>query len=86
MMVSFSPVRFLIIMSICGAVGYISVKTTALAEDSAVSRMVRLVEEAQNQHSRMEQLVERVAKFYTPRKLNNIIFSWFSSLDAGYKL
>ncbi|CAM6093000.1 unnamed protein product [Calypogeia fissa] len=46
--------------------GYISVKTTALAEDSAVSRMVRLVEEAQNQHSRTEQLVEKVAKYYTP--------------------
>lgn len=47
--------------------GYISVKTTVLAEDSAVSRMVRLVEEAQNQHSHIEQLVERVAKLYTPR-------------------
>lgn len=48
-------------------------KTTALAEDSAVSRMVRLVEEAQNQHSRTEQLVEKVAKYYTPRKLPGLL-------------
>ena len=43
-----------------------TVKTTALAEDSAVSRMVRLVEEAQTQRSRTEMLVEQVAKYYTP--------------------
>ena len=55
-------------LHICGAVGYISVKTTALAEDSAVSRMVRLVEEAQSQQSRTELLMEKIAKFYTPRK------------------
>ncbi|KAL2651823.1 hypothetical protein R1flu_019951 [Riccia fluitans] len=46
--------------------GYMTIKTTALAEDSAVSRMVRLVEDAQNQHSRTEQLVEKIAKYYTP--------------------
>jgi cation transport ATPase len=43
-------------------------KTTALAEDSAVSRMVRLVEEAQSQQSRTELLMGKIAKFYTPRK------------------
>jgi Cd2+/Zn2+-exporting ATPase len=42
------------------------VKTIALAEDSAVSRMVHLVEEAQTQRSRTEMLVEQVAKYYTP--------------------
>ncbi|KAL3685647.1 hypothetical protein R1sor_003669 [Riccia sorocarpa] len=46
--------------------GYLTVRTTALAEDSAVSRMVRLVEDAQTQHSRTEQLVEKIAKYYTP--------------------
>ncbi|KAG6547379.1 hypothetical protein Mapa_010827 [Marchantia paleacea] len=46
--------------------GYITIKTTALAEDSAVARMVRLVEDAQNQHSHTEQIVEKIAKYYTP--------------------
>ncbi|MCO5558291.1 hypothetical protein L7F22_011870 [Adiantum nelumboides] len=46
--------------------GYICVETSALAEDSAVARMIRLVEEAQNQRSHMEQLMETFAKYYTP--------------------
>lgn len=43
-------------------------RTTALAEDSAVARMVRLVEDAQNQHSHTEQIVEKIAKYYTPSR------------------
>lgn len=46
--------------------GYLCIQTTALAEESAVSRMVRLVEEAQTQRSNVEQLVEKFAKYYTP--------------------
>lgn len=41
-------------------------KTTALSVDSAVARMVRLVEEAQSQRSKTEMLVEKIAKYYTP--------------------
>lgn len=48
--------------------GYVTMKTTALSVDSAVARMVRLVEEAQNQRSSTEMLVERIAKYYTPGK------------------
>eukprot|EP01018_Ginkgo_biloba_P027445 Gb_16135 [translate_table: standard] len=46
--------------------GCMSVKTVALAEESAVARMVKLVEEAQNQRSRTEQFVQTFAKYYTP--------------------
>ncbi|KAI5054415.1 hypothetical protein GOP47_0030689, partial [Adiantum capillus-veneris] len=46
--------------------GYICVETSALAEDSAVARMIRLVEEAQTQRSHVEQLMESFAKYYTP--------------------
>lgn len=49
-----------------GFPGYLCIQTTALAEESAVSRMVRLVEEAQTQRSNVEQLVEKFAKYYTP--------------------
>eukprot|EP00250_Pteridium_aquilinum_P001802 c12013_g1_i1 orf=3-998(-) len=44
--------------------GYLCVETSALAEDSAVARMIRLVEDAQNQRSHTEQLMETFAKYY----------------------
>lgn len=46
--------------------GYISVKTTALAQDCAVAKMARLVEEAQNNKSSVQRLIDRCAKYYTP--------------------
>lgn len=49
--------------------GYISVRTTALAEQSAVARMARLVEEAQNRRSKTQTLIDTCAKYYTPGQL-----------------
>ncbi|KAH7293616.1 hypothetical protein KP509_28G033300 [Ceratopteris richardii] len=46
--------------------GFLSIQTISLAEESVVSRMVKLVEEAQTQRSNVEKLVERFAKYYTP--------------------
>ncbi|KAL2928844.1 putative cadmium/zinc-transporting ATPase HMA4 [Bienertia sinuspersici] len=46
--------------------GYVSVKTAALAEDCAVAKMARLVEEAQNNKSSVQRLIDRCAKYYTP--------------------
>ncbi|NP_001346978.1 Cadmium/zinc-transporting ATPase HMA2 [Zea mays] len=46
--------------------GYISVRTTALAENSTVAKMERLVEEAQNSRSRTQRLIDSCAKHYTP--------------------
>lgn len=46
--------------------GYISVKATALAQDCAVAKMARLVEEAQNNKSSVQRLIDRCAKYYTP--------------------
>ncbi|MCO5579548.1 hypothetical protein L7F22_033405 [Adiantum nelumboides] len=45
---------------------YLCFETSALAEDSAVARMVWLVEDTQTQCSNMDQLGETFAKFYTP--------------------
>ncbi len=42
------------------------VKTTATSESSAVSRLVRLVEEAQSNRSETEKMVDTFAKIYTP--------------------
>ncbi|KAJ7949887.1 Cadmium/zinc-transporting ATPase 3 [Quillaja saponaria] len=49
--------------------GYVSVKTTALANDCVVAKMAKLVEEAQNSKSRTQRFIDRCAKFYTPAVL-----------------
>ncbi|XP_068642288.1 cadmium/zinc-transporting ATPase HMA2-like [Aristolochia californica] len=49
--------------------GYISVKTTTLAEDTAVARMAKLVEEAQSSKSKTQRLIDSCAKYYTPTVL-----------------
>ena len=50
-------------------------KTTALAEDSAVAKMAKLVEEAQNKKSKTQRVIDKCAKFYTPgRLLENVIY------------
>ena len=46
--------------------GMLVVKTTATSEDSAVARLIRLVEEAQINRSDTEKMVDRFAKVYTP--------------------
>lgn len=46
--------------------GYITVKTTALSENSAVAKMARLVEEAQSSRSRTHKMIDSCAKYYTP--------------------
>jgi Zn2+/Cd2+-exporting ATPase len=42
------------------------VKTTCTSENSAVSRLIRLVEEAQTNRSATEKLVDEFARWYTP--------------------
>lgn len=46
--------------------GYIAVRTTAMADNSAVAKMARMVEEAQNSRSRTQRLIDTCAKYYTP--------------------
>lgn len=46
--------------------GYVSVRTTALAEECVVARMAKLVEEAQNNKSKTQRFIDKCAKFYTP--------------------
>ncbi|KAF7152417.1 hypothetical protein RHSIM_Rhsim01G0119800 [Rhododendron simsii] len=46
--------------------GYISVRTTALAEDCVVARTAKLVEEAQNNKSKAQRFIDKCAKVYTP--------------------
>ena len=46
--------------------GALEIRVTAVSQDSAVSRLVRLVEEAQAARSSQERAVETFAKHYTP--------------------
>jgi Cd2+/Zn2+-exporting ATPase len=50
----------------CHVSGYIAVRTTALAENSTVAKMERLVEAAQNSRSKTQRLIDSCAKYYTP--------------------
>nr|CAD1818788.1 unnamed protein product [Ananas comosus var. bracteatus] len=45
---------------------FINVAAKAIKDDSAVARMVKLVEDAQNQRSNIEEFIEKFAKYYTP--------------------
>jgi len=44
---------------------YLGIKTVALAEQSTMARMAKLVEEAQNQRSSTEEFVQKLARYYT---------------------
>ena len=46
--------------------GYLEVRATAVTEDSAVARLVRLVQDAQMLRSPTEKMVDRCAAVYTP--------------------
>ncbi|EOA15977.1 hypothetical protein CARUB_v10004075mg [Capsella rubella] len=46
--------------------GYITVKTTALAEDCVVAKMAKLVEEAQNSKTETQRFIDECSKYYTP--------------------
>lgn len=63
------------------------VKTTSLVDDSAVARLIRLVEEAQVNRSPTEMLIDEIAKLYTPVVVLAAIcmctFPWIISAKTG---
>ncbi|MFS7970361.1 putative translocase [Helianthus anomalus] len=56
--------------------GYITVKTTTLAEACVVAKMAMLVEEAQSNKLKTQRYVDKFAKYYTPCTI-----SFYSSFD-----
>ncbi|XP_062077371.1 putative inactive cadmium/zinc-transporting ATPase HMA3 [Humulus lupulus] len=64
--------------------GYVSVKTTALAKDSVVARMTKLVEEALKKKSRAERFIDECAKYYIPIVM--IISAGFAVVPAALRV
>jgi Cd2+/Zn2+-exporting ATPase len=56
----------LVVMGYLPFSGYMSVRTTALAEDCVVAKMAKLVEEAQNSKSKTQRFIDKFAQYYTP--------------------
>jgi len=63
------------------------IETTSTADDSAVARLIRLVEEAQANRSPTEKLIDEFAKRYTPvvvlLALSMCTFPWIVDYDTG---
>jgi len=63
------------------------VKTTSTADDSAVARLIRLVEEAQSNRSETEKIVDEFAKYYIPvvvcAALITCTIPWFFGVEVG---
>ncbi len=63
------------------------IQTSSVADDSAVSRLIKLVEEAQTNRSPTELLVDKFAKRYTPAvvmlSLSLCTFPWLISAEVG---
>ncbi|KAL6977819.1 Cadmium/zinc-transporting ATPase hma2 [Sarracenia purpurea var. burkii] len=64
--------------------GYISVRTTALAEDCVVAKMAKLVEDAQNSKSKTQRFIDKCAKFYTPAIV--LISIGLAAIPAGLRV
>jgi Zn2+/Cd2+-exporting ATPase len=71
--------------------GALHVESTALAQDTAVANIIRLVEESQSRRAPSEQWVETFAKYYTPAVMAGALLfllvpplllghEWFSSI------
>ena len=65
----------------------IDVRTTSTSDDSAVARLIRLVEEAQTNRSETEKMVDNFARWYTPMIVFGAIsmctIPWAFGKDVG---
>ncbi|CAH8359151.1 unnamed protein product [Eruca vesicaria subsp. sativa] len=64
--------------------GYVSVKTTALASDCVVTKMAKLVEEAQSSKTKSQRLIDKCSQYYTPAIL--LVSAGFAVVPAIMKV
>ncbi|XP_022929621.1 putative inactive cadmium/zinc-transporting ATPase HMA3 isoform X1 [Cucurbita moschata] len=64
--------------------GYISVQTTAVAEDCVVAKMAEFVEEAQNNKSKTQRFIDECAKYYTPAVV--VISACVAAIPAAFRV
>ena len=65
----------------------LKIKTTATTNNSAIAKLLRIVEEAQSNRSRTEAMVDSIAEIYTPLVVLTAIcmcsFPWIVSKEVG---
>jgi Cd2+/Zn2+-exporting ATPase len=64
--------------------GLLEVRVTRIAADSTVSRMIRLVEEAQGQKSTTQRYAERFTRVYVPCVVAATVLMWTLPPMAGW--
>ncbi len=61
--------------------GYIYMQSTKVGEDTTLSKMISMVEDAQDRKSTSEKFIEKFARYYTPLMLLLSVLVYFVSLD-----
>lgn len=61
--------------------GYLKVRATAIGEDTALSKIILLVEDAQDKKANTQKFIEKFARFYTPLIVLLAIIIFFVSWD-----
>lgn len=62
--------------------GYLEIETERSGEDTTFSRIIELVEEAQGEKARTQQLLERFARYYTPGIMVVSLLSYLITKNA----
>lgn len=62
--------------------GYLEIETERSGEDTTFSRIIELVEEAQGEKARTQQLLERFARYYTPGIMIVSLLSYLITKNA----
>jgi len=61
--------------------GYLKVRATAIGEDTALSKIITLVEDAQDKKANTQKFIEKFARFYTPLIVLLAVIIFFVSWD-----